>query len=137
MPPTTQLPVNSFYIWIPVIAALGGGLVSGIILLINNWINKRSEERKHLNQMMLHAALENWKQACTFALETSKISGRGAAVLPLETHIIYVMKLTDVLFNEKVTKENVIQKLKEVREVCDEVSKFIISEEKKETKESN
>lgn len=137
MPQTTQLPVDSLYIWIPVIAAIGGGLVSGIILLFNNWINKRSEERKHFNQMMLNTALENWKQACTFAIETSKISGRRVAVLPLETHIIYVMKLTDVLFNERITKENVIQKLKEVRDVCDKVSNFIESEEKKETKESN
>ena len=115
--------------WIPVIAAIGGGLVSGIILLINNWINKRSEEKKHLDELMLNVALEYWKQAAAIAVEQSKTSTHKIAIVPLESYIIYVMKLTKVLFNEKITKQNVVQKLKEVREVSGEVSKFIRSEE--------
>lgn len=82
---------------------------------------------------MLNAALENWKQACTFAIEMSKISQRSTSILPLEAHIVYVMKLTNVLFNDKITKENVAQKLNEVREVCNEVEKFIESSEKSKT----
>jgi hypothetical protein len=63
----------------------------------------------------------------------SKISQRSASILPLEANIIYVMKLTNVLFNDKITKENVAQKLNEVREVCNEVEKFIQSSEKSKT----
>lgn len=124
----TQLPTVNLllYIWIPVIATIGGALVTGIILLINNLINKRSEERKHLNQIMLNAALENWKGAIDFA----KL--QGGAIVPFEAHLIYVMKLTNVLFNKNITKGNISEKLKEVREVCDEVEKFIESSEKKE-----
>jgi len=127
-------PVHTanLYIWIPVIAAIGGGLVSGIILLFNNWINKRSEEKKHFNEIMLNAALESWKQACDFAIESTKMSHRRAVVLPLEAHIIYVMEVTKVLLDKKITKENIVEKLKKVREICNEVSKFIESSEQKE-----
>ncbi len=114
--------------WIPVIAAIGGGFVSGAILLINNWINKRSEERKHLNEIMLNVALEHWKQACMVAIEKMKLGSR-TSILPLESYIVYVMKLTDVLLTQKVTKNNIVDKLKEIHEISDEVTKFVIAME--------
>lgn len=135
MPPTAQLPV--LYIWIPVIAAIGGGLVSGIILLVNNWINRKSEERKHLRQIMLDAAIEHWKQTCSFALEQSKMNpGRTISILPFEVNMIYIMNLTSILSSGGITKANIQQKLREVREITDEVTKFIESDEKRNTKDS-
>lgn len=132
-----SIPNSNFSIWIPVIAAIGGGLVSGIILLVNNWINKRSEERKHLKQIMLNAALDHWKQTCSFALEQSKMNpGRTFSILPFEANVIYIMNLTNILSSEKITKHNIQQRLKEVREITDEVTKFIESNEKVDTKDS-
>jgi hypothetical protein len=132
------IPNTSFSVWIPVIAAIGGGFVSGIILLINNWINKKSEERKHIRQIMLNAALDHWKQTCNFALERSKMTpGQRILILPFEANIVYVTNLANVLFNEKITKENIVSKLKKVREISDEVTKFLESEEKIKTSKIN
>jgi hypothetical protein len=47
------------------------------------------------------------------------------------------MNLTNILSNEKITKDNILQKLEEVREINDEVIKFIESNEKEEIKKSN
>jgi len=110
--------------WIPVISAIGGGLVAGLVAFSIHWSSKRSEERKHLNTLTITAAIENWKQINTIFLEHEK-AGIPGTVLPLEAFIIHMMKITDVFINEKITKENASAKLKDVYEITSIVNKFI------------
>jgi hypothetical protein len=114
-------PINS---WVPFLSALGGGLVSGLSAFAIHWSNKKSEERKHLNTLTINAAIENWKQINDAALAHAK-EGIPATVLPLEAFIIHMMKITDVFINEKITKENAPDKLKEVYEITSLVDKYI------------
>ena len=72
---------------------------------------------------MFKSAVEEWKQHCTMAIETMKV-GKKTAIEPLVTYIIYLMKLSDVLIDGKITKENLSQKLPQVNEVMMEVKKF-------------
>jgi hypothetical protein len=87
---------------------------------------------------MLNAALDHWKQTCIFALEQSKMNpGRIFSILPFEANMIYIMNLTNILSSENITKHNIQQKLKEVREINDEVERFIESDRKGNVKDSS
>lgn len=109
--------------WVPFATALAGGGLVGIINFAKDWLNRKSEEQRHLRELMFNAAVENWKQACAFAIEQGKM-GHNSQIAPLESFIIQMMKLSSVLMREPVTKENITDKLKELKDFSDTVAKF-------------
>jgi hypothetical protein len=121
---------NEISYWVPIATAFAGGGFVAIANLITNLINKRSEERKHMHQLLLNAAIEHWKQACTVCLEKMK-SGQNAELPPIECTIIYLLKLADTLLNTKLTKNNIKEKLTEIHDLLSEVENFIESQDNK------
>jgi len=109
--------------WAPIIGTLGGALLAGLIALGINLINKKSEERRHIRELMLKTAMEYFKAACDTAAKT------GGSVPPLEAFIVHVIKTSEVLIDTKITKDNVVQKLKEAHAVSKEVEIFLIEED--------
>lgn len=71
-----------------------------------NRLNRESEERKHYREIVVKAAIENWKQI----IEISKSRG-GAHVMPLESFIIAVAKSTDVIFDPTTDETNIAERL--------------------------
>jgi len=114
--------------WMTIIAAFGGALITGLIAIVISIINKRSEERKHMRELMLHTALEHFKTVCD--------ATPGQDIFPLEAWIIHLLKISDVFLDAKITKENVINKLKEAYAVSDMVTSFIGSKNDKHKAES-
>lgn len=54
--------------WIPLISAIAGGTLTGVVAISLNFINKRSEERKQLRNLMFNAAIENWKSSNEYGM---------------------------------------------------------------------
>lgn len=106
--------------WVAVASALAGGGIVGAFNFITNLINKRSEERRHFQELMFNAAIENWKQSCTFALN----SGGPANVAPLDSYIVHMIKLAEVLTSTPLNKDNIRGKLKEISDVAYEAEQF-------------
>ena len=44
-----------------VIAAVAGAGVGGFVTLLGQWLARRSEERRHLKQLVVQTAIENWR----------------------------------------------------------------------------
>jgi predicted RNA-binding protein associated with RNAse of E/G family len=118
-------------VWVPIASALGGGALVAIINLFNNWQNKRFEERKHHKELMLNVALEQWKQASAIFIEQLKL-GKASSLVPLEAYIIHMTKLSEVLNQSSITKENISRKLNEAHEVSAEIESFYREEAKRE-----
>jgi hypothetical protein len=114
--------VASVPAWVPVVSALGGGLVVGILNIINNWFNKRFEERKHNKELMLNLAVQHWKQSSEIFLESMK-KGQRSSLQPLDSYIVHMMKLAEVL-GTKINKDELVSKLKEVDEVVSIVEDY-------------
>ncbi|MBJ6749557.1 hypothetical protein [Geomonas anaerohicana] len=114
--------VASVPAWVPVVSALGGGLVVGVLNVLNNWLNKKFEEKKHHKELMLSLAVEHWKQSKDLFIQ-SVHNGRRASLQPLDTYIIHMMKLAEVLGTE-ITKDELVFKLKEVDEVMSVVENY-------------
>jgi len=122
--------------WLPVVSALAGGGLVGIINLVTRWQDRKSEERRHIRELMFKTAVEEWKQHSTFVIELMKMkTGKKIAAEPLVTYLVHLIKLSEVLMEGKTTKDNISQKLTEVSELMKEVKKFT-APPKKENDES-
>jgi hypothetical protein len=44
-----------------VIAAIVGAGVGGFVTLFGQWLTRRSEERRHIRQLVVQTAIENWR----------------------------------------------------------------------------
>ena len=107
----TQIP--SWAIWVPLIGAISGSVVTGLIALWMNRQNRKSEERKHLKELAFKTAVDNWKTRIDIA---QKIDVK-IRIQPLDSFIIHMMKLSELLVDQDITKESVGGKIKEIREI--------------------
>ena len=102
---------------------LGGVAITATASVIITLINKRSEERNHLKKLLMDAAVEQYKQDNIRFVESMKLD-KSVKLLPLDTYIIHLMKLSEVLLDSEITKETIADKLRQIHEVADEVGKF-------------
>jgi hypothetical protein len=122
---------NQIAYWVPLLSAVVGGVLVGIINFAMRWQDRKSEERRHLRELMFRSAVEEWKQHSMFAIEVMKMTtGKKIAMEPLVTYIVHLLKLSEVLIDGKITKENLSQKFTEVNEVMMEVKKFTMPPKK-------
>lgn len=90
-----------------VVGTLGGALIGALPSFITSLLNRRSDTKKHFNELIVKAATENWK----FVAEKST----SRVLLPLEHYIIHTAKMCEfALSGEKVTPETTEQRLKEI-----------------------
>jgi hypothetical protein len=115
--------------WVPIVSALAGGALVGAINFAMRWQDRKAEGKRHLRELIFKAAIEEWKQHWAFAIESNKV-GKKAFMQPLLAYLVHQMKLSDVLLEAKITKENLSTKLAEVDEIMDEYKKFMVSHEK-------
>jgi hypothetical protein len=83
-----------------VIAALIGGVVgssvAGVIGFIGQHLQRRSDEKRHRQQLIMQAAIEHWKSqvdACT---------KNGSECPPIHAYILYGVKMMDVFDAGKI-----------------------------------
>ncbi len=113
--------------WVPIATAFAGGALVGVINFAMRWQDRKSEEKRHLRELVYKSAVEEWKQHSMFAIELMKMkTGKKIALEPLVTYLIHLLSLSEALIDGKITKENLSQKLTEVSEVMKEVKKFTV-----------
>lgn len=91
------------------IASAIGALSSGGTAVAVLLITKRSEERRHLRELAMKAAVDNWLQ---FAEVTKQ---RGGNLLPLDVFVIHMLKLCEVISAGDLSAANLPGKLREVQ----------------------
>ena len=79
------------------IAGIGGTILS-------TWIVQRSEERRHLRQVVLNAAIENWKLTTEHG---RRLAEAGYSVInnPIDSYVINIMKLVSILNERNLTED--------------------------------
>ena len=107
-------------VFIGAIAGVGGSIVVAII-------TRRSEERRHLREIILHTALENWRETMAFG-KFQIDHGHSVSVFPLESYIIPLRKITDMLERDDLTVEEARKCVREYiiinEAVADEFHKY-------------
>ncbi len=93
-------------------SALAGSMLTGIVSIILFWINKRFDERKHRQQIIIHAAIKEWNRSFDLAKEYQK-AGQQMGIPPLDLHLIHQLKLAELLSDQKLSTDNLEAKLDE------------------------
>lgn len=88
-----------------VLATLGGAIVGTLPGIISTFVNKKSDEKKQFNEMVVKAATESWK---------THVEHASGGILPLEHYIIHTSKMCDLALNGKINTKNAKQKLSEI-----------------------
>ncbi len=120
------METTSFWTNIPTgIWVLGGALIGSLGTLLATYVSKRSEERKHLNLLVMNAAIENWKKGCDIVLSTGK-----GEIAPLDAYIIHMMKLSQLFFDISLDEKAAIDKLNQLSKYSDHIRDYIQKERK-------
>jgi hypothetical protein len=101
-----------------VIAAIVGAGVGGFVTLFGQWLTRRSEERRHIRQLVVQTAIENWRFTSD-AAEKLAASGYPVDRYPLDSFVLHMLKLSEVLDERRITPELVSKKLREVYAVIE------------------
>jgi hypothetical protein len=89
------------------IGTIVGVIITSYIQARTNRLNREAEDRKHYREIVVKAAIENWKQT----LEVAKSMG-GVHVLPLESFMASVSKAADVILDPTTDETNLAERLK-------------------------
>lgn len=112
--------------WAPIIGAFGGALITGLVAFGINFVNKKSEERRHIRDLAMNTAFKYWQHHMENALENHKRTGKENVVSPLDSYVIHILKLFEIMTDKKINKDNIEAKLKEIYELEDIADKVII-----------
>ncbi|MGI8437323.1 MAG: hypothetical protein ACR2NX_10530 [Chthoniobacterales bacterium] len=94
-------------------AAGVAGFFTAATAIAVTWITKASDERRHLRELCLQTAVENWKVLAQAAREHGQ-----ADFLPLDVSILHMIKFSEVLLDAKnLTPDQITAKMREVGDV--------------------
>lgn len=96
---------------IAVIGTLGGAFIAGLFSALTVFINKKSEEKRHLRELVIKTASDHWKHVAEISSATK--------MPPLSTYIVNTVQMCDLALNKKLTPETVRKKLEESSSVMD------------------
>src|ERR1044072_9964664 len=87
------------------IGTIVGVIITSFIQARTNRLNRELEDRKHYREIVIKAAIENWKQAI------EALRGTGATVMPLESFMVSVSKAADVILDPTTDETNLKERL--------------------------
>lgn len=88
------------------IGTLGGVLIGAVATTVTTYITKRSEERRHLQQLAMQAAIESWKGVLQH--------DRAGRVAPLSHFILHTVLTTQLVAEKRLTPEIVRKRHDEI-----------------------
>jgi len=92
--------------------------ITSIFNYLNNKAMRTAEEKKHLKELLLKTAVEYWKQD----MERIKLSNKGSILLPIESYIFHLFKLSDEIeINKDITVERIIEIRKEFNTLIEQL----------------
>jgi hypothetical protein len=94
------------------------GVSASIVVAI---ITRHSEDRRHLREIVLRTALEQWRESVAFGkFEVER--GHGVSVFPLESFIIPMRKIADMIERDDLTPDEARKRVREYLLLSDAVA---------------
>ena len=106
------------------IGALGGAFIGFLSTAIVTYITKRYDSEKHIKELIIKTAIENWKLKNETAKASSRATGIPKRMMPLDAYIVHMLKFSDIILNKKLTTKNIAKKLEEVAEFSEKACNF-------------
>jgi len=94
-------------------------LVGATSAILVTWISKKSEERKHRREIIVNAAIQNWKQVADLLL----VNKSSFQMPPLDSFLFHMAATADIVFSKDLSPEKVVKELNKVDALLDAVEK--------------
>lgn len=111
---------------IPVFSAIIGTVVGVAGTVLVTYINRKSEERKHLSSLSFTAGIEDFKERINLAIAQN----RKASILPLEFHVLNMNYLANILKKRNLSKDKLKKLMLAKNEILDVIKQAMIETEK-------
>ncbi len=119
MSPNTLVVLTAL---ITALSTLGAVLITSIINLRTTRMSKESEERRHTREVIINAAIENWKHNNELWLN----SRHAVSLPPVDAFILHMAATVDVFFDPTTNAHNLKQRLDEVEKLVDIVGQSLV-----------
>jgi hypothetical protein len=113
--------LSSVPAWIPIVSAISGGIVVGVFGAINNYVNKKTEEKKlqfeetkHLREQIVNASLDYWYKHHEL-IKSSE--GKLAMIVPFDVYLVHITAIMTEISNVKLTPESAPALLEKVHQI--------------------
>ena len=100
-----------------ILSAIVSGLCSAITAIGIVAFTKRSDERRHLRELIMRTAVENWKLVTQIAHE-SKLP-----LMPLDVYLLHMLKFSEILLTKNITPDEIDEKIRDVNTVVERAAK--------------
>ena len=94
-------------------STLLGVIVTSLFNLLTTRAATKSEERRQAKELVVTAALENWKQM----IEVRVKSGQSGMQAPLDVFLIHMATAADIIFDPTTNADNFEERMKRVDDV--------------------
>jgi hypothetical protein len=101
------------------LSALLGALIGGLVSIAVVCINRRFDDRRHLRELAMNGAIQYWIRNAEFAIQQAHVTGKDQDIVPLDTTIIHMLLLAELLSQKRITKENVVDEITRIRRISD------------------
>ncbi|MEI7842857.1 MAG: hypothetical protein WCI39_07480 [Gallionellaceae bacterium] len=99
-------------LFITVIASLGGAIVGALPGLLISFFNQRAEAKRQFNELVVKAAVKNWKMQIEH--------GSATKILPLEYFIVHTSMMSQIALSQQpITPAAMEAHLKKISSVID------------------
>lgn len=106
------------------IGALGGAFIGFLSTIIVTYITKRYEEKKHTKELIIKAAIDNWKVTQESIQKWATTSNKQIIMPPLDEYLIHMWQFYKIVLNTKITHQNIEEKLLEAKKISEKASEF-------------
>jgi hypothetical protein len=99
--------------YVALVGVLLGAFIGSTITLIGTLVRAKSEERKHHKELVFKTAIANFEQACEMA------RSQGGAVPPIDVFLIHMVKVSELIVNQKLNSKSMEDCLQEINTLVD------------------
>jgi hypothetical protein len=104
------------------IVGLGGVAIGSLSTLALTFLNRRFDDRRHLRQLAIETAVQYWKQNIEIGNATAKLTGQNVNINPLDTYIVHMLQLAEMISDKRITADNIQDDLARIHKVTDAAS---------------
>ncbi|MGH9765295.1 MAG: hypothetical protein ACREDR_31760 [Blastocatellia bacterium] len=97
------------------LGVLIGGLISTITAVAITFMNNRSEERRKYKEIVINAAITQWKNAAELTTKT------GGTVYPLDAFLVQMAMLSQIMLNRTIKPAEIPDLFRQYNEISDTI----------------
>jgi hypothetical protein len=101
------------------IIGLTGVAIGSLSTLAITYLNRRFDDRRQLRELAVKTAFDYWQSDYEHAKLVGQMTHTTMKVAPLDTYIIHMLKLAELISERSITADNVAAELRGIREVSE------------------